>query len=100
MVDVGIRVTPEQLQTLSGRVATGSRSIESELGSLRGALAPLGGDWAGTAQARFTALWEEWQQGAATVQHALAGISQLLGQAGMAYADAETRIAHSFAAQG
>ena len=96
MVDLGIKVTPQQLQALSSRVSSGSQQIEGELSSLRGALAPLGGDWAGAAQARFTLLWQEWQTGAAKMHGALTGISALLGQAGLAYADAEARIAQSF----
>ena len=60
-------------------------------------MAPLvGGDWAGQAQQRFTALWEEWQRSAQGLKHALDGISQLMGQAGTAYAQAETQIASSF----
>ena len=44
----GIKVTPEQLQALSGNVARGSADIDATLASLRGQLAPLlGGDWAG-----------------------------------------------------
>ena len=97
MVDIGIKVTPQQLHALSGRVAGSSQQIEGELAALRAALAPLGGDWAGMAQARFTALWEEWQAGASKVHDALTGISGLLAQAGVAYADAEARIAQSFA---
>jgi len=93
----GIRVTPEQLATMSGRVASGASSIDGELSALAGALAPLGGDWAGVAQQRFEALWSEWQRSARGLHEALTGISQLLSQAGTHYADAETAIAASFA---
>lgn len=92
----GIRVTPEQLASLSGRVASGAAGIESELAALAGALAPLGGDWAGVAQQRFEGLWAEWQRSARGLHEALAGISALLGQAGSHYADAEQAIAASF----
>lgn len=90
------RVTPEQLAALSGRVSGGAGSIESELRGLAGALAPLGSDWAGVAQARFQELWAEWQRSADGLQHALAGIAQLLGKAGEAYASAENAVAASF----
>ena len=95
---VGIRVTPEQLQELSARVSSGSAQIESELRALGGAIAPLGTDWAGMAQARFVTLWEEWQRAAEQLQTALSGISGLLGQAGTAYAEAESQIASTFTA--
>lgn len=93
----GFRVTPEQLQALSSRVAAGSAGIEGELRTLGAAVAPLGSDWAGLAQARFQALWAEWQRSAEGLHQALTGISQLMGQAGMAYAEAEQAVAASFA---
>src|SRR4051812_35944550 len=92
----GIRVTPEQLQSLSGRVSGGAGSIESELRALAATLAPLGSDWAGVAQTRFTALWADWQRNAQGLHQALTGISALLAQAGSSYADAERAIASSF----
>lgn len=93
----GIRVTPEQLHALSGRVSNGSAAIESELRSLAGSLAPLGSDWAGVAQQRFQALWAEWQRSAEGLHEALTGIAALLGQAGTHYAEAERAIASTFA---
>lgn len=93
----GIKVTPEQLQTLSGNVSRGSGDIDATLGSLRSQIAPLvGGDWAGQASAQFTALWEQWQTNAKGLNEALMGISSLLGQAGVSYAQAEQQIAASF----
>lgn len=93
----GIKVTPEQLHALSGQVGRGSAEIEAQLRGLSSTVAPLvGGDWAGQAQQRFTALWEEWQRSAQGLQHALAGIGQLMNQAGTAYASAEQQIAGSF----
>ena len=92
----GIRVTPEQLESLAARVSAGSSSIEAELRGLHGAIAPLGSDWAGVAQSRFQELWAEWQRSAETLHQALTGISQLLAQAGVSYADAERQIAASF----
>ncbi len=93
----GIKVTPEQLQGLSGNVAKGSGDIDATLGALRGQLGPLlGGDWAGHASAQFTGLWEQWQQSAKGLNEALSGISRLLAQAGQSYAQAEQQIAASF----
>jgi WXG100 family type VII secretion target len=93
----GIRVTPEPLSALSGQVARGSGEIGGQLRVLSGTVAPLvGGDWAGQAQQRFSALWEDWQRSASGLQAALDGISQLMAQAGAAYAEAETTIAGSF----
>ncbi len=93
----GFRVTPEQLSTLSGRVGTGAGTIESEQRALASSLAPLGSDWAGVAQLRFQELWAEWQRSALGLNHALTGISELMGKAGEAYAQAESAVAASFA---
>jgi WXG100 family type VII secretion target len=93
----GIKVTPEQLQALAGQVGRGAGDIEAQLRALASTVAPLaGGDWAGHAQQRFTALWDEWQRSAQGLQHALDGIGQLMQQAGSAYAQAEQQIAGSF----
>jgi WXG100 family type VII secretion target len=93
----GIRVTPEQLAALSGQVARGSGEIEGQLRALSSTVAPLvGGDWAGQASQRFGGLWDEWQRSAQGLKHALDGISQLMAQAGNAYAQAESQIASSF----
>jgi 6 kDa early secretory antigenic target len=94
----GIRVTPEQLASMSARVGSGAAHIEGELSGLAGSLAPLGGDWAGLAQQRFELLWSEWQRSARGLHDALTGISALLAQAGTHYADAEQAIASSFGA--
>jgi len=94
----GIRVTPEQLAGMSSRVSSSSAGIEGELRTLASSLAPLGSDWAGVAQERFQALWAEWQKSAEGLHQALSGISQLLGQAGTSYSEAERQIAASFGA--
>jgi WXG100 family type VII secretion target len=94
----GIRVSPEQLASMSGRVNSGAAHIDGELASLAGSLSPLGGDWAGVAQQRFELLWADWQRSARTLHEALTGISALLAQAGSHYAEAEQAIASSFGA--
>lgn len=93
----GIKVTPEQLQTLSGNVQRGSGDIDGTLSSLSGQISPLvAGDWGGAASQQFDALWTKWQRSAKDLNSALQGISHLLGRAGSAYAEAESSIASSF----
>ena len=92
----GIRVTPDQLAAVSGRVNGGAAKVDGVLAELTSAVAPLGSDWAGVAQVRFQSLWDDWQRNARGLHDALAGISALMGKAGSSYADAEQSIAASF----
>ena len=91
-----IRVTPEQLNAVAGQLNAGASTIEGTLAQLAGQVAPLGSDWAGTAQARFLALWEQWQSSSRSLHQALIEIGQLMNQAGVAYDTNEQQIAASF----
>ena len=91
-----IRVTPEQLQSIAGQLNAGAAEIESINSQLQQQVAPLGSDWAGVAQARFHELWAEWQRSSQGIQQALHGISGLMGQASVNYADTEQAVASSF----
>ena len=91
------RVTPAELLELSRQVQGTAASIESDLGGLRGRIAPIGSSWGGQAHERFEVLYDEWNRNAQGLQQALDGISQLLSQAGQSYDEAERRVAGSFA---
>ncbi|MEO6714745.1 MAG: WXG100 family type VII secretion target [Mycobacteriales bacterium] len=92
----GIKVTPEQLASISMRVNGGADQVQTILNELTSIVAPLGSDWAGVAQTRFQALWDEWQRSAKSLHTALQGISTVTNQAGTRYAQAESAIASSF----
>lgn len=100
MAASGIKVTPEQLGSVSTRVNGGAEKVQNILGELTTAVAPLGSDWAGVAQVRFQTLWDDWQRSAKGLQTALAGISTLMNQASASYAQAESQIASSFGKTG
>ena len=93
----GIKVTPEQLQSVAGQLGTGCSQIEATLQQLASQVAPLGSDWAGMAQSNFTGLWEQWQRDAAGLHQALTGISTLMRQAGASYEQTEQANARAFA---
>jgi early secretory antigenic target protein ESAT-6 len=93
----GIKVTPEQLQSVAGRLGAGSSQIEATLQQLASQVAPLGSDWAGVAQANFVGLWEQWQRDGAGLHQALTGISTLMRQAGSSYEQTEQANARAFA---
>ena len=61
-----IKVTAEELHSLSSNVATGSNSIQDQLARMQGeVLGVVGGEWQGAASGQFHALWDEWQRSAA-----------------------------------
>jgi WXG100 family type VII secretion target len=93
----GLKVTPSQLESLGSSVARVSGEVRSQHQSLRTQLAPLfGAEWSGSAAARFTALYEQFDQHAKGLSDALDGVGQLLARAGAAYAEVEQQIASSF----
>lgn len=93
----GLKVTPSQLEALSGAVARVSGDVRGSHQSLRTQLSPLfGAEWSGTAAVQFTALYEQFDTHARGMSDALDGIGQLLARAGTAYADVEAQIASSF----
>jgi WXG100 family type VII secretion target len=91
-----IKVTPEQLSQVSSQLAAGASNVDATLAQLASAVAPLGSDWAGVAQARFHELWTQWQRSAKALNESLTGISQLTSQASANYAQTEQAIASSF----
>jgi WXG100 family type VII secretion target len=96
-MSAGLKVTPEQLQELSGTVARVSAEVRGSHESLRTQLSPLfGADWSGVAAAHFSSLFEQFEQHASGLSQAMDGIGTLLGQAGVSYAEVEQQIAASF----
>ena len=94
----GIKVTPEQLASVSGQLTTGAGNIDGTLGQLARQVAPLGSDWAGIAQSRFIALWEQWQRAGTELREALTGIAGLMSNASQNYQETEDAIASTFRA--
>jgi WXG100 family type VII secretion target len=93
-----IKVTSEDLHTLSGNVSTGSNQIQDQLQRMQNeVLNVVGGDWQGSASGQFHSLWEEWQRSAAGLKDALDGISRLLQSAGTQYQNTEDAIRTSMA---
>jgi WXG100 family type VII secretion target len=93
-----IKVTSEELHTLSTNVQSGSNSIQDQLARMQGeVLAVVGGEWQGAASGQFHELWNEWQRSAAGLKDALDGISRLLGSAAIQYQQTEDAIRTSMA---
>jgi WXG100 family type VII secretion target len=91
-----IRVTPDQLSGVAGRLRGGAAGIEGTLAQLAGDVGPLGADWAGPAQVRFLQLWEQWRTSSRQLQQALADIATLMQGAATDYAANEQAVAARF----
>lgn len=91
-----IKVTAEELGTISGTLKTAAGNIASEnaraLAQVQGL---VGAGWEGAASEQFNSLFTQWKTSADSIQQALDGISTLLSGAGQQYADAEERIRQS-----
>jgi WXG100 family type VII secretion target len=91
-----IKVTAEDLHSLSSQVSTGSTQIQDQLSRMQNeVLNVVGGDWQGAASGQFNSLWDEWQRSAAGLKDALDGISRLLNGAGTQYQNTEDAIRSS-----
>lgn len=92
-----LKVTPEQLTTMSGSVQRTAHEVAGSHNALKSQLSPLfGADWSGAASAQFAGLYEKFDQHAKGLNEALSGIGVLLHGAGKNYAEAEQQIASSF----
>jgi WXG100 family type VII secretion target len=88
-----IKVTAEDLQTLSSQVNAGSASIQEQLSQLQAqVMGVVGGDWMGVASGAFNEKYEEWNTSAAGLRDALDGIGVLLARAATTYQSTEDQI--------
>ena len=87
---------PSSSQACPPSSTAAPQAIESTLVQLASQVAPLGSDWAGSGQARFLALWQQWQTSSRQLHQALADISVLMRQASVAYEANDTQVAASF----
>lgn len=91
-----IRVTAEELQTISGQLNTTATNISSEnqaaLAKVQGL---VGQGWEGAASEQFNQLFTQWKSSADQIQQSLDGISKLLSKAGTAYTETEQQIKRS-----
>lgn len=91
-----IRVTDEELQSVSTQLSSAADSINQINAAAMSQVSGLvGAGWEGAASAQFEALFRGWKQGADQVQEALAGIGGLLRGAAAAYAETERQIQQS-----
>jgi WXG100 family type VII secretion target len=91
-----IKVTAEELHSVSGQLNTAAQNINDANTSAMGQVNGLvGAGWEGAASTQFEQLFASWKAGATQVQEALAGISQLLNNAATTYTQTEEQIRQS-----
>lgn len=89
-----IKVTSEQLRSVSSQLRTGSDDVAQQLQQMESQVKALvDADWEGAASDSFRDLWDQWHTGARDVKEALTGISQQLGTAAQTYQDTEDQLA-------
>jgi WXG100 family type VII secretion target len=91
-----IKVTAEELHSVSGQLGTAAQNINDANTSAMGQVNGLvGAGWEGAASTQFDTLFNSWKTGAMQVQEALAGIGQLLNNAATTYTQTEEQIRQS-----
>ncbi len=89
-----IKVTSEQLDSVSTRLRNGSEDVSQQLSAMESQVKALvDADWHGAASDSFRDMWDKWHTGAGQVKEALNGISQMLKQAATTYQDTEDQLA-------
>jgi WXG100 family type VII secretion target len=91
-----IKVTSQDLHTVSGQLSAGSADIESRLGQLHAQVQALvDNGWQGSASSAFHELYQQWNTSAAQLKQALDGISRQLGSAATTYEQTEAQLTQS-----
>jgi|SRR5438067_1717654 WXG100 family type VII secretion target len=89
-----IKVTSEQLHSVSSQLNSGSEEVSQRLEHMRSQVQQLvDADWTGAASNSFNDLYTEWNNGARQVKEALDGISRMLEQTARTYQETEDQLA-------
>jgi WXG100 family type VII secretion target len=88
-----IKVTSEQLESVSRLLDNGRQDVAQQLASMEAQVKGLvDADWQGAASSSFRDMWDKWHMGARQVEEALEGIGQLLQQAATTYRETEDQL--------
>ena len=83
--------------TTASFLGTSAQSIaETNSAAMANVNALVSGGWQGAGSSAFESAMQEWQQGAAQVQDALAKIGTLVGSAAQSYTSTDSSVASSF----
>lgn len=90
-MSVQFQVDTERIQGASGDIARISGEIEAQVAQMLARLTALQDAWKGGAATQFQGVVSQWQGTQRQVQSSLASIGQVLGAAGVQYADTEAQ---------
>lgn len=82
-----LRVDADQAYNTSHAVSNDAEELRDELAQLEHDWDTLSRGWSGVASSAYSAIWEDWRQGAITLVEALAESSQKLGVAAVRYSE-------------
>ena len=82
-----LRVDADQAYNVSLAVGNDAQDLREELTGLQRDWDNLSREWSGVASAAYSAIWQEWLEGATTLVDALAESSHNLGVAAVAYSE-------------
>jgi WXG100 family type VII secretion target len=92
-----LKVTSEELHSVSGQLRSASDEISNRLSSAHAQVQGLvDASWQGAASSSFGELYQQWNTSAAQLRQALDGIAQQLGSAARTYEDTESHLASQF----
>ncbi len=91
-----ITVTSEELRTTGDQATNAGVNIGNELRTLMGRVETLTASWTGTAASAFNGYYQQFNQGWAQCEEALANIGQMLRASAESYDQTEQGIAGQF----
>ncbi|ROR82234.1 WXG100 family type VII secretion target [Plantibacter flavus] len=91
-----IKVSSENLASVSTQLSSGANELQGTLSQLRGLVDSMGGEWEGAGSTAFSELYAEFNTAGAQLNESLVGISTMLGKAAGYYAESETNVANAF----
>jgi WXG100 family type VII secretion target len=94
----GFGTTIEEMQRAGRHVLAVNDTVQADLATLRGRLAPLAGAWRGEASAAFTGLMARWDADARVLSEALRAIGEAIQSSGASYQAQEDQQAGTLSA--
>lgn len=89
-----IRVTPEELETISSQISNNAQTVMDQITSATSAVQNLVSQgWAGAASSQFNTIWQEWNTGANQIQEAMVNMATYMSKAAQAYRDVDNQLA-------